>query len=325
VDDFAGKDPRSGFMQSDFWVRFKLTEGYDATRLVYECEGAMLGCASLLQFNLLREPGFVICPEGPVLPWDDIATVRSALRALVELVKEMPNSLGLRIEPHLPKPLPSVLRNWGDAPTDLTPEDTLILDLAQSEAELLAKAHPKCRYNLHVADRDGIEITASQDISDVHRFYALMLETSGRTGFFVEPLGFFLNLFSTAFDRNAAELFLACHEGKLLAAIFVLYFGRRATYLYGASSSSGRNHMPAYPLHRAAMAQARVRGCIEYDMYGIDAFERRDHLYAGITRFKKQWGGSVHRRIGARDYIFYDRLADLMVERLSGTEETGVV
>jgi lipid II:glycine glycyltransferase (peptidoglycan interpeptide bridge formation enzyme) len=52
-------------------------------------------------------------------------------------------------------------------------------------------------------------------------------------------------------------------------------------------------------------------------MYGIDAFERRDHLYAGITRFKKQWGGNVLQRIGAKDYIFYDRLADQIVERLT--------
>jgi lipid II:glycine glycyltransferase (peptidoglycan interpeptide bridge formation enzyme) len=65
------------------------------------------------------------------------------------------------------------------------------------------------------------------------------------------------------------------------------------------------------------MRNARQRGCVEYDLYGVDAFERRDHLYAGITRFKKQWGGAVYRRIGARDYVFYDRLAELLIDRFA--------
>lgn len=304
-------------MQSGFWADFKRSEGYEVSRLGLVGSGDLAGGATLLRFHLPAEPGFVLCPEGPVLPWDDQPLARAALRALIEYVKAIPNSLGLRIEPHLPTPRPSLLRNWGDAPTDLTPADTLILDLGLSEEALLAAAHPKCRYNLHIADREEVDVTKTQDMALAHDFYNLLQETSNRTGFFIEPLAFFLNLLSTVFAHDAGELFLARRRGKLLACILVVYFGRRATYLYGASSSTERNKMPAYPLHRAAMREARRRGCIEYDLYGIDANERRDHLYAGITRFKKQWGGTVHRRIGARDYVFYDRLAELMVARLS--------
>jgi len=316
-DRLAGSDPRSGFMQSGFWAEFKRAEGYEVTRLGIKEGGELAGGASLLRFELSGEPSFVMCPEGPVLPWNDPSKVRPALRELVEIVKAMPNTLGLRIEPHLPTPLPSMIRNWSDAPTDLTPSDTIMLDLRLSEEELLAQAHPKCRYNIRIADREGIEVAASQDLTAAHTFYDLLIETSNRTEFFIEPLGFFLNLLSVLFSWNAGELFVAAYRGAPLAAIFVVYFGRRATYLYGASSAAHRNRMPTYALHRAAMREARRRGCVEYDLYGIDAFERRDHLYAGITRFKRQWGGEVQTRIGARDYVFYDRLADLIVDRLS--------
>lgn len=321
LDTAAGLNPASGFMQSGFWAEFKGLEGYEVTRLIFEPGGERLGGASLLRFQHGNDRGFVLCPEGPVLPWNNADVVRAALRSLMDAVKNMPGSLGLRIEPHLPTPLPSVLRNWGDAPTDLTPEDTLVLDLGLDEAELLAKAHSKCRYNLRIADREGIEVVRTQDMDSVHEFYPLILETANRTGFFVEPLAFFLNLLSVGFRHGAIDLFCARFDGELLASIVVVYFGRRATYLYGASSSRNRNKMPSYPLHRAAMAEARRRGCVEYDMYGIDAFERRDHLYAGITRFKKQWGGAVQRRIGARDCVFYDRLAELMVGRLQQNPE----
>ena len=321
LDNLAGQGPTSGFMQSQFWARFKQTEGYDVTRLALLQDDKLIGGASLLRFPLAGQPSFILCPEGPVLPWGEVAVARRALRELTGIAKEMPNSLGLRIEPHLPTPLPSLLRNWTDAPTDLTPSDTLMLDLRLSEDELLAQAHPKCRYNLKIADRDGVEVQVTQDMSIAHDFYELLQETSNRTDFFIEPLGFFLGLLSELFASNTGEVFVARRQGKLLAAIVVVYFGRRATYLYGASSSADRRHMPAYALHRAAMSAARSRGCIEYDMYGIDAFERRDHLYAGITRFKKQWGGTIFTRIGARDYVFYDRLADTLVKQFQMNEQ----
>lgn len=314
-DDLAGICPESGFMQSGFWADFKRAEGYEITRLGLISDEKCIGSAMLLRFQPTSEPSFILCPEGPILPWTDPLATRLALRQLIDIAKQMPNTLGLRIEPHLPPPLPSILRNWADSPTDLTPTDTLLIDILLSEEEVLAKAHPKCRYNLHIAKRDGIEVSSTQDAGIVHAFYELLAETSIRTGFFIEPLGFFINLLSTAFKHDTARLYLATYQGELSAAILVVFFGRRATYLYGASSSLGRNHMPAYPLHIAAMEEARKRGCVEYDMYGIDAFERRDHLYTGITRFKKQWGGTISRRIGARDYLFYDRLADLIVDR----------
>jgi lipid II:glycine glycyltransferase (peptidoglycan interpeptide bridge formation enzyme) len=316
LDELVANNPASGFMQSGFWTDFKRTEGYEVLRLVYDLEGRPVGCASLLRFPAGNAPNFVLCPEGPVLPWDQILVARTALRQLVTCARELPNTIGLRIEPHLPVPLPSILRNWSDSPTDLTPPDTIILDLGISEDTLLAKARPKCRYNLKIADREGIEVEHCQDMGVARDFHQLLMETAHRAGFFCEPFGFFLNLFSVLFTQNQGELLIARSEGQMLAAILVVYFGKRATYLYGASSSMGRNKMPTYPLHREAMRRGRARGCTEYDLYGIDAFERRDHLYAGITRFKRQWGGTVHRRIGARDALFYDRLAELIVQRV---------
>jgi lipid II:glycine glycyltransferase (peptidoglycan interpeptide bridge formation enzyme) len=72
--------------------------------------------------------------------------------------------------------------------------------------------------------------------------------------------------------------------------------------------------MPTYALHWAAIQDARSRGCAEYDFYGYDPFGHPDHLYAGISRFKRQWGATRRDSIGAREYLFYDRLAEQIVE-----------
>ena len=322
IDRMAGENPAAGFMQSTFWADFKRLEGFDVSRWLYkDDDGPLLGSTTILRFPYHGESGFAVCPEGPVLPWDDEHLCREALRGLIDLAKTFPDVLGLRIEPHVQTPIPRVLRNWADAPTDRTPADTLSLDLRKSNDEILAEAHPKCRYNLKVAERHGVVVTTERDISFAHEFYDLLTETSIRTGFYVEPFGFFLNLIGVLLKSNAAEFFVSRYQGEVLAAVLVVYFGRRATYLYGGSKSKSRQVMPVYPLHLAAIGAARERGCIEYDMYGVDASERRDHLYAGITRFKKQWGGIMERRIGARDYVFYDRLADLVVQQIGQMPE----
>jgi peptidoglycan pentaglycine glycine transferase (the first glycine) len=178
---------------------------------------------------------------------------------------------------------------------------------------------PKCRYNLRIAERHGVQIESSTSMDRVHEFHELLTKTAERDGFFAEPLGFFISLCGTLFRVGTGEFLTAKYQGETLAMILVVNFGTRSTYLYGASSDLHRNVMPTYLLHWSAIQSARSRGAKEYDFYGIDALGRRVHLYAGITRFKRQWGGSVRRRIGARDYIFYDRLADAMVGGLATT------
>src|SRR5207248_1382766 len=121
---------------------------------------------------------------------------------------------------------------------------------------------------------------------DMSKFYALFMESANRNDFFAEPYGFFLNLGAVLFHRRAAGLFLAEWQGETLAAILVTFFGCRATYLYGGSTSRNRHVMPSYLLQWEAIQEARHRGCIEYDLYGYDPFGLSDHQYAGISQFK---------------------------------------
>jgi peptidoglycan pentaglycine glycine transferase (the first glycine) len=318
-DGLAGQSREAGFMQSSAWAGFKRAEGYRTWRFgLFEADKLTAGGTFFWYPGSARD-GFVICPEGPVLPWDDPARARDGLRALIQAVRDLPearNAVGFRIEPNLPPPAPSLLRNWTRAPVDLTPVNTLVVDLTRPDAEIRAHMRPKGRYNLGLAQRHGVEVACSTAMSDLRRFYALFEETAERNSFFAEPYGFFLNLGQALFPAGHAALFLAEREGKTLGAILVVFFGRRATYLYGGSSDQDRHVMPNYALHWAAMHVARERGCVEYDFYGYDPFGIPDHLYAGISRFKGQFGGARRDTAGAWDLIFYDRLADRMADRL---------
>ncbi len=319
-DALAGQETASGFMQSSAWAAFKRAEGYVTPRYGLFLDGQLRGGASLLLYPHGHDAGFVLCPEGPVLPWDATTLARSGLRLLIAQARELAarhGALGLRIEPHLPPPRPSLLRNWNRAPVDLTPNHTLMQDLTLPDDALRSRMHPKGRYNLGLSLRHGVKVVESVDMADMRAFYDVFWETSLRSRFFAEPYGFFLNLGAMLFPARRASLFLAKWQGETLAAILVVFFGRRATYLYGGSSTRYRNLMPNYALHWAAMQAARTRGCIEYDWYGYDPFGQPGHLFAGISRFKNQWGAKRVDGMGAHDLIFYDELADRVIERLN--------
>lgn len=324
-DALAGDAPESGYMQSSAWAAFKRSEGYQTARVGFCADERLFGGATLYSYPAsaasAREQnpqnGFVLCPEGPVLPWHDRERARACLRALTAYVQTLPaDAIGFRIEPHLSPPAPSLLRNWSRAPVDLTATHTLLLDLRLTDDDLLAQMHPKGRYNLGLSRRHGVQVRRSTQPHDLARFYTLFLETAERNDFFAEPYGFFLNLGTAFFPAEHAALYFAEWNGETLGAILVLFYGHRATYLYGGSSAQNRRVMPNYALHWTALQEARQRGCREYDFYGYDPFGLPDHLYAGISRFKKQWGGFRRDGIGARDLLFYDRLADRLIPHL---------
>lgn len=322
-DALAGQCAETGFMQSSAWTKFKRLEGYATTRVgLFEGE-ELLGGASLLQYAGGEFGSIVVAPEGPVLPWSDAARSRSGLRLVLDEAKRLAapaGDIGLRIEPHLKPPKPSLLRNWVRAPIDLTPAYTLMLDITQPGESLLASMHPKGRYNLRLSRRHGVRVVRSTDPGDIKTFYGLFSETSSRGGFYSEPYGFFVNFATALFPSETAVLYMAEWQGRVLAAILVIFFGRRATYIYGGSTRQYRHVMPVYPLHWSAIEEARRRGCREYDFYGYDPFGHPDHLYAGISRFKGQWGAKRYDYIGAHDCLFYDSLAEKVVER-AGMEE----
>ena len=73
-----------------------------------------------------------------------------------------------------------------------------------------------------------------------------------------------------------------------------------AVYYYGASSDEYRNVMAPYLVQWTAIQEAKKRGCETYDFLGVappfdGAQDLRDdvvdHPWAGVTSFKKKFGG----------------------------------
>lgn len=203
---------------------------------------------------------------------------------------------------------------WKIAPAKkrFTPEHTLILDLDKNEDEILAQMKPKGRYNVNVARKNGVVVKQFSDKipeKDFNAFYEILEKTGERDEFGIHPKSFYKTLLATFTSKGMASLFLVyspCHceesrhggmtkqstcASQVVAGIIVIFYGDTATYYYGASDYTHRNLMAPYALQWAAIREAKKRGMKYYDFLGISPSDNKNHPWAGVTEFKKKFGG----------------------------------
>jgi lipid II:glycine glycyltransferase (peptidoglycan interpeptide bridge formation enzyme) len=106
----------------------------------------------------------------------------------------------------------------------------------------------------------------------------------------------------TAEHPDRMRLYLAHHDGEVLAAATMLTVGDHVWYSYGASTARRREVQPSTALQWRMMCDAHERGARVYDFRGItDTLEEDDHLL-GLLRFKVGAGGEAVEYLGEWDY-----------------------
>lgn len=301
-------------MQSWAWADFKELEDYQTFRYgifaLDQADQHLVGGCIFYYYPRNDSANFLLAAGGPLLlpPFEG-----EGMKLLMDQASRLAAKLGaiaLRSELLLSEK-PAYLDGFIRAPVDLLPSETLLIDLRPPAAQILQAMKPKGRYNVRLSQRHGIETRFITDSQGIPVFYDLFWETVRRQQFFGEPYGFFINLCQSLLSANMAEIGLATWRDDVLAAMLVVYWGNRATYLYGGRSGQHPQVMASYGLHWAAMQRAKARGCTIYDFYGYTTDPR--HAYFKFSQFKRQFGGTLARTIGAQDYFFYDQLTDTLI------------
>ena len=186
--------------------------------------------------------------------------------------------------------------------SDNLPTNTIFLNLNRDPEALLRGMKPKTRYNVRLSNRKGVRV-AGYGMEMLDTWYGLYRETALRNRITLHPKEFFYSVLESQDHRNVdTRLLMADHRGEYLAAMFLVISRKRATYLYGASSSRKRHLMATYALQWEAIRKAREAGCEEYDMFGVAPNRNTHHPLQGLHRFKSGFGGSHFHRMGCWDY-----------------------
>jgi len=310
-DALTGADPRSGFMQSWDWSRFKELYGYTVIRAGIFEEGTLRGGAMAYAYDTPAELSMLVMPDGPVLPDWNAPWTENLLSDFCAFLAERPEAEKaalIRIQPRLEDP-PGWLQKLPRAPLDLVPDETLLVPLSGGPEAILAGMKQKGRYNARLAERHGVEVERSADPDRAQDFYRILDATGKYHDFMVEPPSFFSSLADIMMPAGKAAFYFARCRGITLAAALAVYHGRQATFLYGGHIPLLKEVMAGYAMHRRIMEDAARAGYEDYDFYGYVPPEKEGHPYFDFSRFKEKFGGRYSRRCGSRDIVYYNRLA----------------
>lgn len=161
-----------------------------------------------------------------------------------------------------------------------------------SDDALLSAFHDSHRRNTRKAIREGLRYAASLPVPDYLVLSRQTYEPYGQAG----PTPELIDAVERTLARQGRALFSAVFaEDQLAAASIVLYHGRNAFYLHGASSPGKPRGATTY-LHFENMRWLRDHGVEHYDFGGarLDADEKS----RSIATFKERFGGRLITEFG---------------------------
>lgn len=173
----------------------------------------------------------------------------------------------------------------------------------KTDDELLAGMNQLWRRNIKKAQKMGVDVRLGTR-DDLARFHEIYLETAQRDGFTGRSLGYFQHMWDVlnAEDPDRMKVYLAEHEGDLIAATTFVTVGEHAWYSYGASTSAKREMRGSNAVQWQMIRDANAAGCAVYDLRGIVEGVGADHPEIGLIQFKVGTGGEAVAYPGEWDY-----------------------
>ncbi len=315
-DKLLLKLPDAHILQTSQWAAAKAQNGWQP---LYFWAGKSLDAPEALTLILKRQVSFLglkftvlYCPKGPVLDWKNAQLVEETLQFLQDFAKKE-RAIFIKIDPdvligtgesggddlQIPKRLDA--RGWRFSQDQIQFRNTVLIDLRQSEEELLAAMKQKTRYNIRLAAKKGVVIREGK-ADELPMLYKMYAETAVRDDFVIRGEDYYLETWRIFLEAGMAKILIAEAEDQPIAALILFYFNGTCRYMYGMSTAQARELMPNYLLQWEAIRLSKSLACQSYDLWGApDVFDESDSMW-GVYRFKQGFNGTTARHIGAWDF-----------------------
>lgn len=189
------------------------------------------------------------------------------------------------------------------SPHPLFPDWTQLIDLTNSEEDLLKNMKPKTRYNIKLAQKKGVIIKEMTNDEGFEIFAKLYFETTKRQKYYGHDYSYHKAIFENLKDK-IAHILIAYYDNIPLAAHELFHFKDAVYYVYGGSSEKHRNLMTAHLLMWESIRFGKKIGSKKFDMWGsLPINYDENHPWAGFTRFKEGFGGKFMEFLGSFDLV----------------------
>jgi lipid II:glycine glycyltransferase (peptidoglycan interpeptide bridge formation enzyme) len=297
--------PEANFLQSWNWSVFQETLGKKVWRLGIFQKKQQTGAALVVK-ETAKRGNYLTLAGGPLIDWDTLSNNElTEIFSFFTSIARQENCLFIRFRPQALDS--SVIRQHiktvhaVPSPMHLTADLTLQLNLQQTEEEILSQMRKNTRYEIRRAEKEGITVRSSQNPADIQAFYDHQVALAHKHGFVPFGYQFLLEQFQVFAADNQAVLISSYRGKELLATAYVLFYNKEAVYHYGISTPANDRLPGSYACQWAAIKEAKQRGCISYNFWGIAPVEEKNHRFSGVSLFKRGFGGEEKAYLPAHD------------------------
>ncbi|MBI1833836.1 MAG: peptidoglycan bridge formation glycyltransferase FemA/FemB family protein [Candidatus Andersenbacteria bacterium] len=305
-DRFLGEVKPNTFLQSWQWGQVQKRTGENIRYLGFYEGQQLQGVALVITVNARRGKFFLI-PHGPII--QSPLPLKTAVAELVAYAKENATKeqvAALRIAP-LTETSPESVAVFSEAgfrpaPLHIHAELTWVLSIYKSEEEILAGMRKTTRHAIKKAQQANVQVEIVTDIqTGLDRFWPLYETTKDRHGFVPFSRSFLQTQAEEFSKENNMFFVIASHDGKDVAGAMLMHFGDTVFYYHGASLKLSTSIPAAQLLQWETIKEAERRGATQYNFWGIAPDNEPNHPFAGITTFKKGFGGYAIDYLHAQD------------------------
>lgn len=314
-EDFLASEKPHAFLQSWNWGEFHRLMGDKFWRLGIYTENSkfqipnfkLTGVAFVVKISAKRGT-FLFVPHGPITSFKfQVPSFKFFVDFLKDLAKKE-NCSFIRINPILPRtPLnEKLLKDLGFrlAPIHMHAAELVwMLDVSQAEEQLLKGMRKTTRYLVRKAQTDGVEIIKSNKPEDLKIFNKIYAETATRQHFTPYSKDFLKNEFEAFKKDNQILFFFAKYKDEIVSAAMIIFYGDSAYYHQGASSHKYPKIPAPYLLQWEIIREVKERGLHYYNFWGIAPEDKPRHPWAGLSLFKKGFGGFSEEYVPAQDLV----------------------
>ncbi len=314
-NNFVKQHPKGHFLQTWEWGEVKRGMGWEPLPLILEQDREIRGTLLILKRNLPL-PGkrcIFYAPRGPVADINDFDLCQALFKGAERVARDYA-AIFLKVDSDVPasdQHFRDILQQCNFRHNDtgldfegVQPVFVFQLDITPPAPRLLEQMHNKTRYNIKLAARKGVTVRKAAGKNELPLFYSILQETAARDRFLIRGYEYFEMIWDQMVENKMAQIFLAEYEGRIIAATLALILGKKAWYLYGASSNDYRNVMPNYLIQWEMIRWAQEQGCQIYDFRGVSGDLNEDNPLYGLYRFKKGFNGELVEFIGDWDRVY---------------------
>lgn len=278
------------FLQSTHWGAFKKALGHE----VFFGRGDGWQCLAILERT--NRTTRLYCPYGPTAVDED--SYVAAVHALRTLGREQGASF-VRVEPYVPLRTED-LERLGHRPAirEIVPSLLWVQDLSKSRDELIAEFSKNNRQRYRNAHKKDIRIVAGRDIAYVPILLRMLQEVAEHNKIVQHPNHYFVQMARTLTERNAATLYTAWHADDPVSAAIVFDSPTTRHVAHSGSLHKARHLHPGAIMRATMILDAKEQGQRTFDSLGVAPPDQPDHEWAGLTEFKKSFGGRYKQLLG---------------------------